>query len=133
MRFITKIIGQDDGSIQWTTEAVAADVSFYEVGRAGSIFAGRHFDSPNQHILTEGQAAAQAESLKAALVLPPGWEASLDGVNVETMVGGPTKLAKRFVRADGASIVVPVGPDGIVIPETTAALRAYDAANPLPS
>lgn len=82
-------------------------------------------------IPTNSERAAMDAKYAAECALPDGWSASLDGVNQELVIGGPTVLTKRFVRDDGKDVVVPVGDmNGTPIPETRATLLAFDRDNP---
>ena len=80
------------------------------------------------------EAALEAERAEASR-LPEGWEASNDGVSVALALetGRQSHSLPFHRKADGASCVAPVNGDRSFLPETRAALVAFDAEHPVGS
>lgn len=63
----------------------------------------------------------------APIVLPDGWEATEDGVNVAVVLGGATSHSRNY-RKDGVVVEAPCAADGSPIAATVDALNAAGAA-----
>lgn len=80
----------------------------------------------NTRISTVAEMAAMETEYRETCAPPSGWSPSLDGANLVN-----DAFTKRFLRADGAECVAPVGdPNGTSVPATRQALLTYDAEHP---
>lgn len=132
MRLEVLITKHDDGS--WAARAVAPVGTIVTVAEAMNVLSltlAQFSQNPSARIMSAPEWAAldaEAEKRRAALVLPDGWEATLDGWSTHS-IDGVTAFSRTYRKTEwpeGQSVPAPCAGDGSPTESTAAVLSAVE-------